>query len=64
MNVMDIDVMKESTEKIIELLEKHKTCIHAECDKCKSREECAAYACIAAAERLKESLRDYEGETP
>lgn len=54
---MDTEIMKESTEKIIELLQKHKPCIHAECDKCKIREECAAYACIAAAERLAELIK-------
>ena len=54
---MDTEIMKESTEKIIELLKKHKPCIHAECDKCKIREECAAYACIAAAERLAELIK-------
>lgn len=52
--------MIETSEKIIELLEKHKPCIHADCDKCRIREDCAAYACIAAAERLREIIIEYE----
>ena len=47
---------KRPVEKIIELLEKHQPCVHEDCETCRIREDCAAYACIAAAEILKESI--------
>ena len=47
-------------EKIIELLRKHKTCIHAKCETCKFREDCGAFACIAAADAIEELSRAQE----
>lgn len=53
---MNYEAMKKPVEKIIKLLEKHKPCIHEDCEKCRHREDCAAYACIAAAQILKASI--------